>query len=698
MARAWPFAALWRQAVGYAFAIALVLERFPTCTQAVALRTEAQMMGNNPVKKIIDMLETMRNKVQEEGEEKSKVFEKYMCYCKSSAAKLNSELDQAATGLPQLRSRVREVIALQATLESEVSQHKKDRDEANNAMASASALRKKESEAYLKESTSEKQTLDSVTEAIKALEKGQGQSFLQTQQALALQRLSMSADMTTEHRDLLSAFLAGEQQPSSSRIVGMLKQMKEEIANDVSELVEMEKQRLAEHESLLEAKQKEGEAAMKAMEEKMLRLGELKVEAQMVKDDIQEKVDGQKESSDFFLDLNQTCEAKQQAWNAYQASQAEEIQALTETVEFLEENDVQHAVRGALTSSSLVQKLKTRPAPAFSWPDSGFYAGGRLSLLQLSAGSARDQASYGRTADYAYAEMGLRGDRPSLEVAINKIVDLHGVLDKEQASDEDRKKYCEKKLRQADLAQQSKEREIQDAASIMATYENELSTVVDEIKDMDKGMKELDAQVTEVTNTRKSEHEAFVKARDTNNEALELLDVAAQRIERFYSRSFVQVQHNTTYGASRLASSKAVPEADLTYRKQGESSTRLVMLFSRIKADIQKQTETLESDDKVGQAEYENIVKNSNQKKLISNKSLGSKQAAKAELQVTLQRSREELRSQKQALLAVEEEIRGLHAECDFLLKNFDMRQDARQSEHRSLTRAKATLEAASES
>ncbi|CAE7941599.1 unnamed protein product [Symbiodinium sp. KB8] len=661
MASAWPHATSRWQAVAALLAAILAVEG-PMRAQAVAMHAEARVAGGNPIRKIIDMLETMRNKVQAEGDEKSKIFDKYQCYCKSTFAKLTSQMDQVKTGLPQLRSRVREVAALQATLESEVAQHKKDRDETRSTMESASALRKKESEAYLKDSASEKQTLDSVKDAIEAIEKGQGSAFLQTQRATVLRRLSVSA-------------VVGEQ-PATGRILGMLKQMKEEISDNVKELVNLEKQRISEHESLLDAKQKEGEAATKAMEEKMLRLGELKVEMQTVKDDIKDKADSEKESSSFFADLKKTCDEKQQAWNAYQSAQAEELRALTETVEFLEKNDVQGAVRGAMYKPSLMQKSPMSAVPISSrfMSESKEERGNWVSLLQMSAGSA-DEASRSQKSDYA--EMALRGSRPGLEVAIQKLDELHDVLDTEQASDEERQQYCQKKLGKAAMVKQNKERDIEDATTIMATYENELSTVVDEMRDMEKTMKELDEQVAEVTNTRKSEHEAFVKSRETNNAALELLDVAAQRIERFYSGSLLQERHAMHLAsASRQGRTKDAPDVDLTYRKQGGASTQILMLFNRIKADLQKQMATLESEDKVGQAEYENIVENSNKKKTIGNENLGSKQAAKAELQVTLQRSRDELRSDKQALLAVEEEIQGLHAECDFLLKNFDMRQD----------------------
>ncbi|CAE7722300.1 unnamed protein product, partial [Symbiodinium pilosum] len=146
-------------------------------------------------------------------------------------------------------------------------------------------------------------------------------------------------DMTTEHRDVLSAFLdsgSSGNQPSSNHVVGMLKQMKEEVAGDLRELANMEKQRM------------DAMGSAQLHFARMLRLGELKVEAQMVKDDIKDKMDTQTASAHATITV--------EAWNDYKASQAEEIQALSETVEFLQKNDVQNTIRGALKSSSLVQR------------------------------------------------------------------------------------------------------------------------------------------------------------------------------------------------------------------------------------------------------------------------------------------------------------------------------------------------------
>lgn len=633
------------------------------------------------------MLESLEKKVRSEGDEKQKVYDKYMCYCKDTSESLNLQLAEAAKSLPQLRSQAQEVSALQISLESEIGQHKKDRDEAKSAISSAAEIRKKEADAFLKDSQSQQESVDSLTAAIQALQQNRAASFLQTTGAVVLRRLSLSADMTTRNRDLLASFLSSG--VPSDQVLGMLKQMKEDMGSDLEDMKSTEKKRLAEHASLMEAKRKQQEVAMKAMEEKMLRLGELKVEQQVLQDDLKDQTEAQKENSEFATALKKTCEEKEKAWSQYQASQAEELQALTETVDFLSKDQVRDTIRDATSTALLSTRARTSvdglsPVPA------------ALSFMQVSESQA-----IGDSLEQALRGQGGRG----MEDVLRHIDDLHDVLDQEQASDEDRQKYCETKLHQATAAKSNKQREAEDAKSIIATYQNELDTVVGQIGSLKARMEDLDKQVAKTTSARQAERTAFEKSRDTNHAALELLAVAEKRLERFYATSLVQASDkalgqvaSAQDTSSSLAASRSrspPPTADLSYQTQGGGSTRVLQLFNTIKADVQKQNAMLESEDAIGQLEYENLVKNSNEKKMADNRSLGSKEAAKAELEADLQRSRQGLRSLNEVLTALDEEIRMLHKQCDFLLKNFDLREDARRAEKRSLTRAKAVLEAA---
>ena len=74
--------------------------------------------------------------------------------------------------------------------------------------------------------------------AITATENGASGSFLQSASAATLQRLTISIDMSSADRDMLSAFLShGEgYAPQGGSIVGILKQMKETMETNLVDI------------------------------------------------------------------------------------------------------------------------------------------------------------------------------------------------------------------------------------------------------------------------------------------------------------------------------------------------------------------------------------------------------------------------------------------------------------------------------
>merc|ERR1719436_767996 len=97
----------------------------------------------NPIRKVVTMLQSMQKKVVAEGEKETALFEKYMCYCKTSGGDLSSSISAFETKIPQLGSDIKEGEVKKAQLDEDIKQHQMDRSAAKAAMASATALREK---------------------------------------------------------------------------------------------------------------------------------------------------------------------------------------------------------------------------------------------------------------------------------------------------------------------------------------------------------------------------------------------------------------------------------------------------------------------------------------------------------------------------------------------------------------------------
>merc|ERR1719387_2000655 len=184
------------------------------------------------------MLQMMMKKVEAEGEKEKELYDKFMCYCKNADETLGKSISDADTKIPQLESDIKQAVEEKAQLEADIEAHQADRDAAKEAMAKATEIREKEAAAFAKEMGEDKANLDALTKALAAIEKGMAGGFLQTSAAGVLRKLVLSKqDMIELDRQDLISFLSAQQDdqyaPASGEIVGILKQLKDEMDKDL---------------------------------------------------------------------------------------------------------------------------------------------------------------------------------------------------------------------------------------------------------------------------------------------------------------------------------------------------------------------------------------------------------------------------------------------------------------------------------
>merc|ERR550532_2202614 len=94
--------------------------------------------------------------------------------------------------------------------------------------------------------------------------------------------------------------------------------------------------------------------------------------------------------------------------------------------------------------------------------------------------------------------------------------------------------------------------------------------------------------------------------------------------------------------------------------------------------DLDKEMAIAEAEEKDAQADYEAMLKDSAEKRALDSKSLTEKVGTKASIEGDLQAHKEAKASAASQLAATLEYIHSLHAECDWLLKYFNVRKEAR--------------------
>merc|ERR1719359_1793627 len=231
-------------------------------------------------------------------------------------------------------------------------------------MDKAAAMREKDAAAYLKESTTDRSNLDALKKALAAITKGMAGGFLQTHEAAILRKLSVSkADILDVDRQALVSFLSGTQEhgyaPASAEIVGILKQLGDEMEKDIAEEDAAEASALQTFEELMAAKKKEVETLSASIETALGRIGELGISIATMKNDLEDTKEGLAEDSVYLGDLKKTCSTKTKEWEARCEEVSQEKLALTETIKILNDDDALELFKKTLPSASFLQMQVT---------------------------------------------------------------------------------------------------------------------------------------------------------------------------------------------------------------------------------------------------------------------------------------------------------------------------------------------------
>merc|ERR1719240_65094 len=111
--------------------------------------------------------------------------------------------------------------------------------------------------------------------------------------------------------------------------------------------------------------------------------------------------------------------------------------------------------------------------------------------------------------------------------------------------------------------------------------------------------------------------------------------------------------------------------------------------------DLDKEMTVAKAEEKDAQEDYEQMMKDSAEKRAEDSKTLEDKEGALADMKAALEKDTEAKGSATKELGATLQYIQSLHNECDWLLQYFDVRKEARTSEIDALGKAKAVLSGA---
>merc|ERR1740130_1254395 len=311
-------------------------------------------------------------------------------------------------------------------------------------------------------------------------------------------------------------------------------------------------------------------------------------------------------------------------------------------------------------------------------------------LVQVSELSERQSA-----AAKLLKEVALRVDSPRLAaiamkvkldafVRVKKAIDdMITQLTAEKQDEIKHKDWCVDEFNTNQVQTERKEAEKQDLLALIEDLQLQIKTLTSEIDTLKSEIAELNLNMVRGGEDREKENKEFQLVVADQRAAQKLLTAALDILKGFYEKAAALVQEG-----------QAPPPGFKEYKKNESSGGVMGMIQTIIDDAKTMESEVIRAEEDAQKA-YEDFVKDSNASIQQKTKSQVNKVEEKAKAEEDLNQATQD---KENALLELEQLSNynaDLHKSCDFIMKNFEIRQTARDEEIEALKQAKSILSGA---
>jgi hypothetical protein len=696
----------------------------PLAVEGYSLSSE---VSANPIRRIVTLLQDMKKEIEADAEKEEELFKSFMCYCKNNDGQLSEDARVAEETIATNNAAAEEKSGLKKQLEEELKQHKADRKDAQATLKAETERRAKEKAAYDEAAGETKTYIEGATKAKDALSRGKAgkmprdpDAFLQTPVAAMLKNLVTISKMDVNDQQTMLAFLQGDYHTVGGEIIGILDNMIDEFKKSLGGLVEAEEAAVKAFQELKAAKLSEIELATKSIEEKQETKGRLAVEIVQHQNAAATATKELSDAEAFLANLKQSCADKQADWDARTKARNEELAAIQEAIDVLNDDDAldifKAAVKPAAKPESFLQVAKTRNIKARV--SSMLKKINSTPALALMASTTVQKLKQASTVDFSKI--------------IIMIDDMIKLLKEEQAHDESTQTWCNEEFGTNAADTKETKATIASLTSQIEALESAIAEHTETVAKKQKEVAELDQSVADATEQRKKENEEFLALVALNNSAVQLVEKAKNKLNKFYNpgqykapeeRELTEEERllqgagqdiGDTTAKTEIAGTEqtttvflqtreeedapslpAPPETYGEHKSKGQKSNSVIALLSLMQNDLKKETQAAEHEEKVAQRDYEQLVTDAAKQRAEAENTVAESQGAIAEAEDNKNTATVDKQAQEAYLAELEQTKENLHKECDFILEHFEERREARTNEIDGLTTAKSVLSGA---
>jgi len=658
-------------------------------------RDIATSLKERPIMKVVRMLQDTKVELEKELENDKAVHELMACWCKTNEQEKNAAIASESAKISQLESSMDASTGKIAELKEKRAGTMKEINSDNAALGKATELRFKENKAFHASETDLLEAVAAAKDAIIVLSKHHpalAQLRIVARRLLdprlsAVMTSSSSRDVGKAGIDFLSHFLRNAETassflaipgmksyaPQSGQIFGILKQMKEDFEGNLNEEQKAEAKSQAEYDGLKAAKEDEIATGQKLVVATDADIADFQEKYAQAAQELKETQEQLGLDTEFIASLAKKCSETDAEFDSRMKSRVDELAAVDDTIKILNSDDSFESfdkMQAPTFLQTIAQDRRQRALKAIQQV-SGVSANAQLALLANS----------------------MKLDAFTKVVAI--IDKLVAELKVQQSEEVEQRDWCTDELNKNKRLTAAAYDRKDSLTTKQADLAQNIETLSTDIAASKASVAEMKTQMKKASETREAENADFQTTVSDHHVMAIILDKALARMKQVYA--FLQSQ---APGAPHIQTSGTHTDpgngpAKFTKYAQNAGGGRVVGMIETIIADVKKTVDQSMASEQDSASAYENFMKDSNKGIKNLGRSISEMSGNKAAAKEALSMAKTDFKMTMTELQNLDATNADVHKSCDFVLKNFDARQQARSLEMDACNEAKAILSGA---
>jgi len=651
--------------------------------------------SGSPVEKVVDLLKSLKAKTTGDGKAEQQTYDKYACWCETTSARKASDIVQAQADLRSLGQRILKLKGTVATRAAEIAELTEKIKSNEEEQETLTAVRGKQNAAWAAESAEVKQALAALQEAISVLSKATtpGKAgLLQVNQMMAkhavrsvMDSLPSKLDMPPSRMALLEEFMSAKAgyAPQSATIQGMLGDMYLTFSNNL------------ESDTLQEANQNHDfektyaslESSNNKMKKTRQRKETEKAEAEAMLADTTKAYDDTEQQmgadTKFFDVTKAACESKSAEWTLRTKMRNSELDGINAALDLLTSDKARELFATAIKPGVGFLQLSSDNNPALLQDSANAPAARAYNALKSQVRKSHSVRLAALAVEIRTAKAG------HFDAVIGAIDKMLNTLNEEGAADLAKKTQCLDQYQQIGRTVNDLDWKVKNNEAQIEKFEQLIELRTGEKEDTIQKKKETNQYIADISKQRKEEHDEYNQAKKDDEAAKKLLEQAKEAFAKFYKENGIKMLQEPEF----TRSADAAPDAKFTDKGTNKLESKgIISLFDYIIEDITDELANSKKAEMTSQAEFEEEKKTA--ETLVDEldakiTTLTGIIAKRNEDKTAENKDMKENNRDRDAELAYKKKVTP---DCDWIIKAFDGRAEARAAEMSGLTTAKELL------